>query len=173
MRLAADVRHCYCSEEDNMFDATRKIEIRGRSLLALLMFSGIIVYPRTARSQVQQPIVKLQSEPVQQTNEVSGAKLFRSYCAVCHGEDGKGHGLAAPALKTPPADLTVLAKSNNGRFPANHVLDLLNSSADFTAHGSTEMPVWGPVFRSMGPNPSLGILRAKNLTDYLRSIQQN
>lgn len=137
-------------------------------LLAVMVF-----YPRPVASQSQQPILKLQSEPVQQTNEVSGPKLFHSYCAVCHGEDGKGRGAAAPALKTPPADLTTLAKSNNGRFPANHVMDVLNSGADFTAHGSTEMPLWGSVFRSMGANPSLGALRARNLTEFLRSIQEH
>jgi mono/diheme cytochrome c family protein len=152
---------------------TRKLN-RGRFLVALLILAAaaVILQSTASRGQGQQPTVKLQPEPVQQTNEVSGPKLFHSYCAVCHGDDGKGRGAAAPALKTPPADLTVLARNNGGRFPANHVMDVLSSSADFTAHGSTEMPVWGPVFRSMGANPSLATLRAKNLTDYLRSLQE-
>jgi mono/diheme cytochrome c family protein len=40
--------------------------------------------------------------------------MFRSYCAVCHGLDAKGSGPAAPALKMEPADLTTLAKENQG-----------------------------------------------------------
>jgi mono/diheme cytochrome c family protein len=150
----------------------RKLD-RGRVSPALLILAAAAMLQSTAaRAQVRQPAVKLQPEPVQQTNEVSGPKLFHSYCAVCHGDDGKGRGAAATALKTPPTDLTVLAKTNGGRFPANHVMEVLSNSADFTAHGSTEMPVWGPVFRSMGANPSLGTLRAKNLAEYLRSIQE-
>jgi cytochrome c553 len=38
-------------------------------------------------------------------------------CATCHGEDGKGNGPLSAELKTRPADLTVLAKKNNGVFP--------------------------------------------------------
>ena len=143
-----------------------------RKLLPATLILLALAYPLPVRAQGQPPTVKLQSEPVQQTNEISGPKLFQAYCAVCHGEDGKGHGVAAAGLRTAPADLTVLAKHHDGRFPANHVMDVLSNSADFTAHGSTEMPVWGPVFRSMGANPSLGTLRAKNLTEYLRSIQE-
>ena len=29
----------------------------------------------------------------------SGARMFKGYCAACHGLDGKGDGPAAPALK--------------------------------------------------------------------------
>lgn len=33
-----------------------------------------------------------------------GRKLFLQNCSVCHGEKGDGKGLAAAALKTPPAN---------------------------------------------------------------------
>ena len=39
---------------------------------------------------------------------MAGRDLFESYCATCHGRDGKGAGPVAGALKTPPADLTAL-----------------------------------------------------------------
>jgi mono/diheme cytochrome c family protein len=37
-------------------------------------------------------------------------------CAPCHGVDGKGSGPVAAGLTATPADLTVLAKKNNGVF---------------------------------------------------------
>ena len=39
-----------------------------------------------------------------------GKDLFLRRCASCHGEDGKGNGPAAAALKTPSADLTQISK---------------------------------------------------------------
>ncbi len=48
---------------------------------------------------------------------VRGPDLYHAHCAACHGSDGKGNGPAAAALKTKPADLTVLAKNNGGKFP--------------------------------------------------------
>lgn len=35
-----------------------------------------------------------------------GKQLYESYCAICHGEDGKGGGFLASSLRRPPADLT-------------------------------------------------------------------
>ena len=48
--------------------------------------------------------------PVKVTSAASGKEMYVSYCAVCHGTDGKGNGPAASALKTPPTDLTMLSK---------------------------------------------------------------
>ncbi|HTW76047.1 MAG TPA: cytochrome c [Steroidobacteraceae bacterium] len=37
----------------------------------------------------------------------AGARLFAADCAVCHGDDGDGHGARQEGLNPPPADLTV------------------------------------------------------------------
>ncbi len=37
--------------------------------------------------------------PVTKTSPTSGRQMFSSYCAPCHGVDGRGHGPAATALK--------------------------------------------------------------------------
>ncbi len=37
---------------------------------------------------------------------LSGEKIYTNYCVTCHGESGKGDGLAASALPTKPADFT-------------------------------------------------------------------
>ena len=46
-----------------------------------------------------------------------GRAMFGEYCATCHGTEDKGNGPAAGALKKTPADLTLLAAHNGGKFP--------------------------------------------------------
>jgi mono/diheme cytochrome c family protein len=40
------------------------------------------------------------------TDIEQGAKLYSTYCSVCHGTHGRGDGPVAFMLRTPPADLT-------------------------------------------------------------------
>jgi hypothetical protein len=52
------------------------------------------------------------------------------------------------------------------------VEDILRNGVKKTAHGNTEMPVWGPVFGSTsGTNPQLVNTRIVNLTNYIKSLQ--
>ena len=46
-------------------------------------------------------------------------------------------------LKTPPPNLTLLAKSNGGQFPFLRVLEMIDGRNMIEVHGSREMPVWG------------------------------
>ena len=104
---------------------------------------------------------------------VSGAKLYQAYCAVCHGGDGKGNGPAAATLKTWPADLTTIAKQHSGSFPSLHVAEKIEGENMVTAHGSRDMPVWGPVLRSMAHgHADSAQRRMNNLIFYLESIQE-
>jgi mono/diheme cytochrome c family protein len=142
------------------------------SLLLSLMVCAAVVSVRPALSQEQKPKVEVKKVPVQETGEIAGPKLYESYCAVCHGQDGKGNGPAAPALKAAPSDLTVLAKNAGGNFPTQRVMNVISNAEEFTAHGSKDMPMWGPIFSGEGMNPHRGVLRIHNLTDYLKSIQE-
>jgi mono/diheme cytochrome c family protein len=102
----------------------------------------------------------------------SGRETYNAYCASCHGLSGKGDGPVASALKTPPADLTTIARRAGGRFPAIRVFQSIEGSAMVAAHGSKEMPVWGDVFRqSAGTNEAQVKLRVRNLTSFIESLQ--
>jgi len=128
----------------------------------------------TAQDQTQdQAKTTIQHVTVKPTSAASGKEMYTSYCAVCHGTDGKGGGPAASALKTPPADLTMLSKNNGGKFPALKVSSILRGTSDLPAHGSKEMPVWGPLFRSISGGHEGEIQqRVANLTRYVETLQE-
>ena len=98
--------------------------------------------------------------------------MFNSYCASCHGMTGKGDGPAAPAMKSALPDLTMLSKSHGGTFPALRVKQSIVGDTNLIAHGSKDMPVWGPVFSHMSQQSTGEIQqRLHNLTDYVESLQ--
>jgi mono/diheme cytochrome c family protein len=105
------------------------------------------------------------------TSPASGSEMFKAYCASCHGIDAKGNGPAATAMKAAMPDLTRLSVVNKGKFPTDHVQALIEGQG-LNAHGSPEMPVWGPVFRHMDDHSSAKMQqRVRNLTKYIESIQ--
>jgi len=114
----------------------------------------------------------IKKTPIQQSNSTSGKQMFADYCAPCHGLSAKGDGPAASALKTPPADLTQLTKKNNGKFPMDHVMNVLRQGSPSASHGNTDMPVWGPLFRSLDPSHTvIADQRIRNLSVYVESLQ--
>jgi mono/diheme cytochrome c family protein len=121
----------------------------------------------------QQSNTQIKKEPAPVTSPASGHEMYVNYCASCHGVDGKGDGPAAPAFKTPPSDLTTLAKRNGGKFPILRVRSILDGQRTVVAHGNQEMPVWGPVLRAVsGGNETVANLRIANLSRYVESLQE-
>jgi len=114
-------------------------------------------------NQVMQPLV---------IESMYGPDLYRHYCATCHGRDAKGGGPAAAAMKVPPPDLTILARSRNGVFPSVEVESIIRGGTVITGHGSSDMPVWGPIFRALDPSDAGGKARISSLVSHLASIQQ-
>lgn len=111
---------------------------------------------------------------------IEGKDLYSAYCASCHGMDGKGSGPASAAMKVSPPDLTRIAQRasvGRGKFPAERVEKLLSGIGPVTtgkmpqSHGSSEMPVWGPVFHRVERDQDLGPVRLRNVVKYLESIQ--
>lgn len=105
---------------------------------------------------------------------LAGRDLFEFYCATCHGRDGTGHGPVAAALMRAPADLTRLAIAQAGRFPRERVERYIANGGDMAtpAHGTSEMPVWGPVFRALDPSDTRVRVRIANVVGYVESLQQ-
>ena len=110
--------------------------------------------------------------PPRADESMYGPDLYRHYCATCHGRDAKGQGPAASALKVPPPDLTLLARGNKGVFPVARVETVIRSGTGVTAHGSDEMPVWGPIFLALDPSDARVKVRITSLASYLASIQE-
>ncbi|HEV2467609.1 MAG TPA: c-type cytochrome [Candidatus Sulfotelmatobacter sp.] len=110
--------------------------------------------------------------PITSTPSNSGKAMFNNYCAVCHGADAKGNGPAASAMKTSPTDLTLLAKNNGGKYPAAHVAAVIKGQAAMPSHGSQDMPVWGPLFRSIDQGREAQVQqRIANLVAYVEGVQ--
>lgn len=122
-----------------------------------------------AQSGATSPGANSQLPPL--IRSLKGPELFRAYCASCHGVDAKGNGPAAPALKVKPPDLTLLARRNGGQFPEERVRKIIEGEESPVAHGSREMPVWGPVFHQIEEDVDRGHVRVDNLVKYLESIQ--
>jgi mono/diheme cytochrome c family protein len=108
------------------------------------------------------------------TIAASGKQTYMQYCASCHGIDARGEGPAAFVLKTPPPDLTMLARRHGGKFPYEYISDVLRFGTRILSHGSSDMHIWGPIFGSLDNyNEPAVRKRIKDLGDYLASLQQN
>jgi mono/diheme cytochrome c family protein len=94
----------------------------------------------------------------QAQSAVEGKKLYTSYCTSCHGDDGKGDGVAGRSLPVKPADHTNGSVMNqlSDRF-LNDIITKGGSGVKKSAF----MPAWG------------GALNSQQISDivaYLRSI---
>jgi mono/diheme cytochrome c family protein len=102
----------------------------------------------------------------------TGADTFAAHCASCHGRDGKGDGPTAPSLRQKPADLTTIARHRGGTFPRTDMADfILGRGKRIGAHGTRDMPVWGPLFKELNPFDSRVDVRVERLLDYIQSLQ--
>ena len=113
----------------------------------------------------------------------AGEADFQTYCAVCHGRDGKGNGPVAKDLITTPSDLTTLAKRSGGEMFESIIHRVIDGRQDITAHGPRDMPIWGNWFKFMARagNPEntddetaeiIAALRIQGLIEYMKTIQE-
>ena len=138
--------------------------------LALLIWSLGLSAQTAPATPTDKPAIK--HVPAPYTLPSSGKEMFNAYCASCHGTDASGDGPAAPVLKIPTTNLTTLAAKNGGTFPAAHVAAVIQGDGMTPAHGSKDMPIWGPVFMSIGGHSQAEVqLRIRNLTAYIESLQ--
>ena len=137
-----------------------------------ILIAATTVLVLSAACYGQDTTKKINKVPIEYTNPGSGAEMFKSYCAACHGPDGKGNGPAASALTKAPADLTLLSRKNGGKFPALAVQNTIKGDPSTAAHGSRDMPMWGDLFTSVSAGQGVADIRMRNLRDYIQSIQQ-
>jgi len=138
--------------------------LRIATLALFLPFLWFVLASAQIRDQRRPPAIR----------PLDGASIFQNYCAPCHGLDGRGKGPVSATLKQEVPDLTKLSQKNRGKFPASHVRNTIMFGADapLPAHGSKEMPIWGPIFHEIEFDQDLGNVRLENVTKYLESMQR-
>jgi mono/diheme cytochrome c family protein len=127
----------------------------------------------------EEPVPTITEEPLTwKTLAIGdGEQLYGELCAVCHGDQGKGDGPAAPALRAVTPDLTMLAAKNDGVYPFDEVQRAINGEGQIIAHGSRQMPIWGTAFtdvrldRKPAQRKAFARLRIYDLATYLETIQ--
>ena len=144
-----------------------RLAITSRSCATAVALALLVVL--VATTEAQGP--RAQTPPLAPESLV-GSVSFDLYCASCHGRQGRGDGPTAAALRTKPADLTVLSRNNRGSFPRERVLAFIDGSSRSTAHGTSEMPVWGPTLRALDSSDARVTVRLRNLVAFVESIQQ-
>jgi mono/diheme cytochrome c family protein len=132
------------------------------SLLKVMMLVGLMMIVVTNITAKKQPAAA-----------PSGRDIYMDRCGACHGEDAKGNGPAVGSLRIAPADLTLLAKRNQGTFPIERVKKIVGDWVDINAHGSREMPIWGDLFHPKNAaDQQVANNHFKSLVAYLESIQE-
>jgi len=105
-----------------------------------------------------------------------GKQLYMQYCASCHGKDGRENGSVSPYLKIAVPDLTMLKKNNKGIYPLDDVMATIDGRRAVRAHGDSDMPVWGEIFRKETEQrkyPEVtSLLKAKVIAEYAATLQR-
>jgi hypothetical protein len=103
----------------------------------------------------------------------NGAVLYRTHCASCHGQSGRGDGPVAPHMRVASPDLTKFTMRNGGVFPSERVRRIIDGR-DVASHGDRDMPVWGLTFRRAVTETSddAANARIEALVRFLKSIQE-
>jgi len=140
------------------------------ALQGLVLLAGLCAAASMSADDKASPTPKAPKAPL--ISSLKGADIFLAYCASCHGSDATGNGPVAPALNTKVPDLTTIAQRNSGVFPSRRVQKIIAGDQAVIAHGSREMPVWGPIFHQVEEDRDYGEVRLQNVTDYLQSLQR-
>lgn len=137
----------------------------------LYLVAALALVLATGSARAKEPGKTIKRVPVTDVATIDGQQLFNHYCAVCHGQDAKGTGPAADALKKAPADLTQITRRSGGAtFPEVHVMRIIKGDDIVGAHGTRDMPIWGELFTSLRGKETTE-LRVNALMRYLESIQ--
>jgi mono/diheme cytochrome c family protein len=91
-------------------------------------------------------------------NQTDGKGLYTSYCSACHGDKGKGDGVAAKGLPAKPADHTNGTVMN--QLSDKFLIDVISKGGGAVGK-SAFMPAWGS---------ALNDKQIRDLVAFIRSI---
>ena len=101
----------------------------------------------------------------------SGAYLFKTFCASCHGEHGRGDGPAADLTTPRAADLAVLRRQAGGTFPRARMIEILEGATPQSGHEQA-MPNWRNVLLRDARNDERAYrARIEALASHVESLQ--
>ena len=109
------------------------------------------------------------------TGSEAGRMIFNTICVSCHGKDARGGGPVAASLKTPPANLRLIARRRNGSFSHDEIGEYIDGRKAPVAHGTREMPVWGDTLATAAPEPEREQRRKLHIEEvvaYLKTLQE-
>jgi mono/diheme cytochrome c family protein len=98
------------------------------------------------------------SSPIWAQNQAEGKKLYTAYCSSCHGDQGKGDGMAARSLPIKPKDHTDGATMN--RLSDQNLTDTISKGGGAVGKSSF-MPGWGG---------SLNEKQIRDIVAYIRTL---
>jgi mono/diheme cytochrome c family protein len=157
-----------------------KPEVKTRSSLWVVgaLAAGLITAATLVRSELPRllprggaPAEASQVRPPAQ-DYTSGAYLYRTFCASCHGSGGRGDGPVADTLRQRLPDLTTISARRGGTFPRTEIYGAIDGRRPMAGHGGAEMPVWGDVLRATeGQDDAIIKRRIDALVQYVESLQ--
>ena len=110
------------------------------------------------RSLIVLLVIEILAESAYAQNQTDGRSLYTNYCSACHGEKGKGDGVAAKGLPAKPADQTNGAIMN--QLSDKYLIEMISKGGGAVAK-SGFMPAWGS---------SLNDKQIRDIVAYIRSI---
>lgn len=143
-------------------------------LLMSLLMSMMALAPGPASGGSQTAGEPPRQESAQERVE-RGRRSYATYCASCHGKEGRGDGPVAPDLKVAPTDLTLLSARHGGTFPRERADQVIDGRLAVRGHGTAEMPVWGLTFQVLGSDRNQEDEvreRILDLLTFLEAVQQ-
>jgi mono/diheme cytochrome c family protein len=103
-------------------------------------------------------LIAILAAPVRAQNQSEGKNLYTTYCTACHGEKGKGDGVAAQGLPAKPADHTNGAIMN--QLSDKYLIEVISKGGGGVGK-SAFMPAWGS---------SLNDKQIRDIVAFIRSI---
>lgn len=127
-----------------------------RMCIVCYIFFSLFLLGCWGESDVKMQTTLHESQPSRQ--EIIGERLYRAYCAGCHGDAGAGDGMHSYTLNPPPADHTDSVYMSS--LSDGYVLEII-SNGGVSVGKSPEMPPWRQVLNKN---------EIRNIIIYMRTL---